>query len=464
MKLTFSQVYQPQSKTILKFNYFDPILFRDSKYYIDPILIPKSSSKIISKSYPDFLDYFKKLLLILKNVKNADKSDTFWRTSIKQFSFKEISAFHLGYGHSNQGSGLTSTLSERILKTSLDIIRAGYSDPEIFTIVGFLEEGIGADRISDMVGNILLPHFIEYTNEILSGCKNTKLLETKINNITYKLPYNPKNNNPIILLPKDILRRLPEATDKSDIINIVGHNEDLRNRVNKVVGEKWNKVTKSDLKRAAKGEIVKNPEVLHEILNQLKASMKSYNFEEDPFNEESYRSAIEIIIENLNFSIKKENTFAAAKRVLNYFKDQIESNALWKNLYDDHGNVLKESHSQKIFHGLSLVSLEESGITVTPESNSGPGPVDFKYSLSSKDITLIEFKLSSNTKLIDGLNKQLPAYIAGEKAKNAFYVVIQIGDHDKKIKALKEEFKKMNSKKINLLIIDGQRKSSASNL
>jgi hypothetical protein len=53
---------------------------------------------------------------------------------------------------------------------------------------------------------------------------------------------------------------------------------------------------------------------------------------------------------------------------------------------------------------------------VSREVNDGRGPVDFKISRGSKDKTLVEFKLASNTQLKRNLERQTPIY---EKASDA---------------------------------------------
>lgn len=47
---------------------------------------------------------------------------------------------------------------------------------------------------------------------------------------------------------------------------------------------------------------------------------------------------------------------------------------------------------------------------VNREVNNGRGPVDFKISKGSKDTTLVEFKLASNSKLKNNLAKQVDIY------------------------------------------------------
>ncbi len=51
-----------------------------------------------------------------------------------------------------------------------------------------------------------------------------------------------------------------------------------------------------------------------------------------------------------------------------------------------------------------------SDFDVNREVNNGRGPVDFKVSKGSKDSTLVEFKLASNTKLKKNLENQVEIY------------------------------------------------------
>ena len=83
-----------------------------------------------------------------------------------------------------------------------------------------LIEGVGFDLVSDMCTNIAKPFFIEYTQR---QCKlhNIPLeqglcLEHVFNwddldweDITVDLPENPINGNPILLVPKSVVRRFP---------------------------------------------------------------------------------------------------------------------------------------------------------------------------------------------------------------------------------------------------------------
>src|SRR5712691_2427393 len=61
---------------------------------------------------------------------------------------------------------------------------------------------------------------------------------------------------------------------------------------------------------------------------------------------------------------------------------------------------------------------------VTREANDGRGPVDFKVSMGSKDKTLVEFKLASNSQLKRNLKGQTPVYQKASDAKRTIKVIV----------------------------------------
>jgi hypothetical protein len=62
------------------------------------------------------------------------------------------------------------------------------------------------------------------------------------------LPENPyvKGGAPIILVPIDVLRDLPVATDWSDVASAASKNAELRHRVNDQIGRLWTAKTLKD--------------------------------------------------------------------------------------------------------------------------------------------------------------------------------------------------------------------------
>ena len=80
---------------------------------------------------------------------------------------------------------------------------------------------------------------------------------------------------------------------------------------------------------------------------------------------------------------------------------------------------------------------------------------------------IVEVKLSSNSKFLDGLTAQLPTYMHAENAKHGVFLLIKVGEHEKKLKhivkvhrALKREGRSVPD----LMIIDAIAKLSASKL
>lgn len=125
-------------------------------------------------------------------------------------------------------------------------IQAGLDVPEHIEEIGILNEGIGADRISDAVANVLKARFITYTQEIarrhgvpleLQRVRHARVMCSAGRWIDedVELPRNPATGKPLILVPSGILNQLPilNADDwfTSDL------NQDIRLQMNLKVGE-----------------------------------------------------------------------------------------------------------------------------------------------------------------------------------------------------------------------------------
>ena len=65
------------------------------------------------------------------------------------------------------------------------------------------------------------------------------------------------------------------------------------------------------------------------------------------------------------------------------------------------------------------------------EVNDGRGPVDFKISRGALDKSLVEFKLASNTKLQQNLEKQVEVYKSASDAPNALKAFTFFSDKER---------------------------------
>lgn len=152
-------------------------------------------------------------------------------------------------------------------------------------------------------------------------------------------------------------------------------------------------------------------------------------------------------------------------KICNKFKDLIENNGLSSLLYDKYGKPKHEQASQLLFYGISEAYCSANNIMISRESDSGRGPVDFKFGSNMENSVLVELKKSTNTSgLKKGVERQLPEYMKSEQSKRAIYLVIDVGYTKASIKNLNAVNEKTNGTSIKIIQIDGQQKPSASNL
>jgi hypothetical protein len=152
-------------------------------------------------------------------------------------------------------------------------------------------------------------------------------------------------------------------------------------------------------------------------------------------------------------------------KIVKQYQNLIENNGLWYNLYDDNKNVMHESHSQKLFFGIADSYCEANNLDISPETNSGRGPIDFKFSSGRKAKVLVEIKLTKNPKLDHGLTIQLKEYEKAEKPYKSFLIVISVTDQFNYQEKLNKSIVEKDKAKVPLpeiIYVNGNIKKSAS--
>jgi hypothetical protein len=164
--------------------------------------------------------------------------------------------------------------------------------------------------------------------------------------------------------------------------------------------------------------------------------------------------------------VRSFNGFRVLVRtILNRFKELVELNRLYRLFYNDNGTPRREKAAQLALFGVADAYCSANDVDLSPEADSDTGPVDFKFSTGYSARILAEVKLSTNSKLLDGFNRQLAAYQAAEKTYCAFYVVIRIDDSTSRINALTmrhNDAAKLMMDCPELIIIDARPTKSAS--
>ncbi|MEC4766603.1 hypothetical protein LPL18_004530 [Halomonas sp. CUBES01] len=449
---------------------FDPILDLDTRLFIDPHLLKHCDVPEFEASYGKLQKHF---LSIGKLLAASDKEgDVFWNSADHLMQWREVKGLCIGYSSSGtSGSGIGPALRRRLLSTAKLIISKGRNDPELFELVGMFEEDFGPDRISDMTANIIRDDIEIFTKRVFDDMDVD--LESYLNFDEEKeLPINPYTGELLYLIPKFLLRDLPVALDWSHYDTIAANNKILRDNLNALIGYTWREATHSLKKDELKTYILKYPELIDDLVRQYAAK------DANPYDFSSDRSG-EYIWYPVTQKITKENPLelnlpshpmisdveTMVLKICEKFKSLVEYNGLSELLYSSDGSAKHEKAAQLLFYGVAESYCESNNVLISRESDSGRGPVDFKFGTNMENSVLVEIKKSTNTSgLKKGIEKQLPEYMKSEKSKVGIYLVIDVGFTKAAIDRLNEINGMINGAAIKILHVDGNPKASASRL
>ncbi|QYJ89401.1 hypothetical protein [Shewanella halotolerans] len=447
------------------------LLNTDTLVFIDPLLLEGSAHKEISDgAYQSYRERFEKIIKLLSVSKTVD--DVPWRNAKRLFHFSEISWTCLGYGTTVKGSGFGKDLISSTLDTASQIVALGVDDIDLFMALALFEEGIGPDRISDMTTNIILPNLISFSERVNQTLKvPTKQFKVGANN--YNLVVNPYSDQPLIFVPNDIVRDLPIASDWSDISRVVRENEDLRERVNGHVGEIWATMTKKDKQRLKKAAL-SSKEAFQQVMDMiLEVEPKPYDFKSDRNGESFWTELLKQIPKDYPYDLSNyagrklsaEEVVEIVNKILSQFQDLVENKGLWKELWDENGKPRKEKASQRLFFAVAYSYCKANNIDLTPEADSGNGPVDFKLSQGFDSKLVVEVKLSNNSSLVHGYEKQLEIYKKADDTDLGVFLIIDVGGIGQKydvVQKMRNDFIKEHGKASDIWYVDGNQKASAS--
>lgn len=466
MATSFTDEFKISREEFLSTGAFDIILNIDSRFFIDPALLEICEVEEFKGSRAKVEEYFSNIITLIKHSKKPN--DMFWKKANKLLTFKELTGTCFGYSeYGTNGNSIGNVLRETIIYTIKDLIDVGITDPSIFELLGVFQEGVGADRISDMITFILNEEIYLFTDRVVTSFDLSQIT-VKFNGKEYKSCQNPYNNKPILLIPSTLLCPLPVAESFDDIDLICMENERVRETINSY----FDLGRKKKLNKAEIYSLMKSSSAFSTALIQAykDAAVTTYDFNNDPTGEYIWYSTAKDYVEEhpLIFSDQKISSnldvFDAVMEICLKFKKLIENNGLWELLYDNEKRKTKhERAAQLLFFGIADGYCTANNLDLTRESNAGRGSVDFKLSTGANYKVVVEVKLTSNPQLIHGLEKQLPIYIKQEKAQKGVYLIIDNG-HPKRLENFVDYFQKIVvSNQLPFIIVDGTpNKKSAS--
>jgi hypothetical protein len=388
----FSQYFDIDRIAIEAAGLLDPFLNADTKLFIDPLLLKHSENQLIAKgAYGVFRERMTEIVDLLLAAPN--KSSPAWTAALKHLNLDERRETCLGYGGAGtSGSSPPDSLKAQILDTTNEILKIGVKNPEIISLMGIFEPGVGAEF-------------------------------------------------GFILVPKDILRELPIATDWSDISRVVQHNAKLRHFVGQMITT-MAKASISEKKYVLKQAVITSAERFNALFDDLTAGdLRGYDFVRDKRSIDALRTVLGSTAQDFPLMIAKPRKFDAAelKRIVNQivaqFKHLVENGDLSELLWD--GSYPKaERASQLVFYGIAQSYCAANDIEISPEVNQGGGSVDFKFSRGYNFRLLVEMKLSKGT-VEHGYKEQLEVYKTASQTHDAIYLVVNVGKMGSKLDKIK---------------------------
>lgn len=444
MPKRISEIFEVSEEDLKKEGVFNGFADLDSKFYVDPHLLGSTKIPELQNSYLSFKTHFAKIVHLLEATKKSD--DRFFREAHKKLIFPELQFVSLGYStEGTSGSGIGSGIALNLTNTAWEIIQAGISDPVIFELVGLLEENIGADRISDMAIHIILLDLLTFSERVAKNL-NLNTCKIKARRQEFSLPSISASNRPTVLIPYDILNDLPVANGWDDIDRVCAHNEDLRDRINEIIGDSW-KDEKGKKRRPTKPELkhilLHHPEVLKDLVEQYKKNpAEKYDFDKDPSGQliwhnlaRDYANLYPLLLGTEK--VTPENIFQLVLKICKHFKVLVESNGLSVHLWDESEKLRNERFAQLLFFGIADAYCAAHNLDLNREPNAGRGPVDFKISSGYNARVNVEVKYTSNN-IRSGYEKQLPIYDAAERTQYSIFLIIRTTET---IKALEDLIK-----------------------
>lgn len=417
-------------------DWFDPILGADTRLFIDPFLVFREDTGDWSHAHRELIAYFNIVFHMIGNTMVATSSPERVK-AMDLLRFPEPRAFCLGYTDQGTGGAGGGPVYAKLISEAMELsIGRGLKDLSHFESLGVLNEGIGPDRISDLVCNVLIERFVAYTLKVV---KRHKLPtdKHKINRgrfdprnlrwdpVEVDLPTNPDNGLPILLTPRRFLRSLP-TLDSNDFW-ASSEAAQLRASLNFFVSTK---VNKKDIVALAR----QDPEAVDRwTRSRENADPLPYDFEGDPVgvyawlrHAQAYTAAVPL---KLTLPTSTPTFGALIDELVADFKHFVEQRGGWKLLINDDGSEKDEQAAQLLFRGVAESRCIAAGVVIDREVDLGRGPVDFKFSAGYANRALLEVKKLHNGKFWNGLEHQLTSYLKSDKCDVGRYVAIQYRDH-----------------------------------
>lgn len=433
-KKRFSE-YNNYKYDLSKDTWFNPVVEWDSKLFIDPLLLKRTNIKEFKNCYQELIDFFKNACITLKT-KSIPK-----KLVENMLNFREVEEAQLGYSYdSNKGSGFSGLTALKFFENFSKYIDLKIFDYDELEEITLFEENVDLDRITDMILSITKRYFITYSCSI--GEKEGFPLD-KFNTLTHfnfdemswiseivELPYIINNENkkvPVLLVPHSILVGKLHYNSENFITWLWNNETDY---VKDTFEYNIKKELESNKKEIIEKIIENNDTDLFKRFGNEPVEPYDLQKDKDIINK-IYDFVKDIIITNKDSEI---SVLEMADDLIRDIEHAVQDERGWTLLLSDTSIKFRAEPIISKFSHLIMERKSESlgfNLDISPETNKGRGPVDFKLS-RGKEKVLIEIKTSTHPDLMTCIedHKQLHQYMKQESCKDAILLVFYNKESD----------------------------------
>lgn len=457
-------------------DWFDPHLTVDTRLFIDPLLLLEAGGDS-STAHDELINHFVECYRLV--ARGGDRTSNSAMAARRLLTFPKPYEIGLGYtasGTRGAGSGdrFASDMADGIARA----IEAGLDSPEHIEEIGILNVGIGHDRISDAVANVLKGRLIAYTQEIAARhdlpFEEHKVKHTRINIDAARwvdekvlLPTNPSTGRPVILVPEASLNELP-TLDADDWFD--SHfNADIRLQMNLQVGRS---ASKADIVSWAR----RHPDRVRALVREQseRDDLTGYDFSADRLGVVQWDREGDTYAASNPLTMRPITTHDDLTEligdVIGRFRHFVEEQRGWKLLQNEDGSDKPEEAAQLLPLGVAQPYLRQFGVELDREVELGRGPVDFKASSGTNARVLIEAKNLHNGKFWNGLEHQLQSYLTSDESTHGWLLAIQYRstktyiDRVGRLPAVVASIAATFKRDIRFAVVDARRPLSVSNI
>lgn len=487
VKIYFSDYFNIPSEILEEYGAINISLINDIPLFIDPFLLFNSEDTKLHDIHDEMISYLKFIQIKTEKITNPSQG------MLKAwFTFSEVKQTWLGLSNNgNSGRGLGKDFAINLFNGLSTILKS--FGKETITKSSHMEKlclicsRVGRDKISDFTTNFAFNYLLEYTEYFAhkylnaSQCRVFSVprvyFDYNLNKWITKEFYLPTYNNDFVLLtPRCILTRDDTFINRRDMLDNLStiapsvDDETIRfeldNYISNVLIDTNNESNSKEKEKAGEILIRKHPEIIDYYLKYKEdhekeatsISCEQVNQVELLFNTQ-LKKLVDLLKINTGFYASIPNAYEESLTRLYYLKHVIEDKDGYRLFYVDNKPIRREIDLQLMFKLVWCGTIYD----VNSEVNNGRGPVDFKISSGKNNSALVEFKLASNAKLKQNLEKQIEIYKKASDTTNSIKAIIYFTESEyKRINKVLSELGLNGSRDVVLIDARKDNKQSAS--